>query len=77
MTAHDDSVAEALRVLSERSSVMAALIEQHGPYTPRPSSEPDPFASLCRAIIFQQLAGRAASTIHGRFAALFDGPVRP
>ena len=31
------------------------------------------FAELARAILYQQLAGRAASAIHGRFAALFDG----
>jgi DNA-3-methyladenine glycosylase II len=30
------------------------------------------FAELARAICYQQLAGRAAATIHGRFAALFD-----
>jgi DNA-3-methyladenine glycosylase II len=31
------------------------------------------FAELARAILYQQLAGRAAAAIHGRFAALFDG----
>src|SRR5213594_1611135 len=31
------------------------------------------FAELARAITYQQLAGRAASAIHGRFVALFDG----
>ena len=31
------------------------------------------FNAIARAIVFQQLAGRAASTIHGRFVALFDG----
>jgi DNA-3-methyladenine glycosylase II len=28
-------------------------------------------------VCYQQLAGRAAATIHGRFAALFDGPPTP
>ena len=28
-------------------------------------------------ICFQQLAGKAASTIHGRFVALFDGEPTP
>jgi DNA-3-methyladenine glycosylase II len=31
------------------------------------------FAALARAILYQQLAGRAAAAIHGRFVALFDG----
>lgn len=33
----------------------------------------DHFNALLRAIVFQQLAGRAASAIHGRVVALFDG----
>jgi len=35
------------------------------------------FAELARAIVFQQLHGKAAATIHGRFAALFDGEPTP
>lgn len=33
----------------------------------------DPFNALVRAIVFQQLAGKAASAIHGRLIALFNG----
>lgn len=36
-----------------------------------------PFSQLARAIVYQQLAGAAAATIHGRFVALFDGPPTP
>ena len=32
-----------------------------------------PFQALCRTIIYQQLAGAAAATIHGRFLALLGG----
>lgn len=35
------------------------------------------FAELARMICFQQLAGKAAATIHGRFVALFDGEPTP
>jgi len=35
------------------------------------------FDYLVRAIIFQQLAGRAAETIHGRVVALLDNEVTP
>lgn len=33
----------------------------------------DYFTSLCRDIVYQQLAGAAASTIYGRFEKLIDG----
>jgi DNA-3-methyladenine glycosylase II len=33
----------------------------------------DNFNAVARSIVFQQLAGRAAAAIYGRFAALFDG----
>ena len=35
------------------------------------------YHALVRAIIFQQLSGKAASTIHERFLALFDGAYPP
>jgi DNA-3-methyladenine glycosylase II len=35
----------------------------------------DPFNALVRAIVFQQLAGKAASAIHGRVVALFEDGV--
>lgn len=35
------------------------------------------FAALAQAIVYQQLAGRAAAAIHGRFAALFGGRPTP
>ncbi len=49
--------------------VLAALIEQHGRYQPRPPAS-DPYAALVRAIVYQQLAGAAAGAIHGRLLAL-------
>src|SRR4051812_17518507 len=54
----------------------ARVIAAAGPFTPRPP-DGDPFNSLARAIVFQQLAGHAARAIHGRFAALFDGHPTP
>ncbi len=58
--------------------VLARLIEARGPCTlgwPRAGGGLDHFGALCRSILFQQLAGRAAATIHARFVALFDGGV--
>ena len=51
-------------------------MERAGPYEPRPG-QGEPFTSLARAIVFQQLAGRAAAAIYGRFAATVGGTVTP
>ena len=50
--------------------VMAELIEKFGPIPLRGRRQPT-FQSLTRAIVFQQLSGKAAETILGRFIALF------
>lgn len=39
--------------------------------------ELSPFEALLRAIIYQQLTGKAAGSIHTRFIALFRGAVTP
>ena len=54
--------------LREADPVVGALIEEHGPYRPRPGG--DPYASMVRSILFQQLAGAAARAIQRRFFAL-------
>ncbi len=53
--------------------VMAAVIERVGPCRLEIGRMDSPFQSLFRAIVFQQLNGKAAATIHGRLLALFPG----
>lgn len=48
------------------------IVAAAGPFAPR-QPDGDYFNTLARAIVFQQLAGRAAAAIHGRFVALYDG----
>jgi DNA-3-methyladenine glycosylase II len=68
--------ARARRLLLRRDPVLAALIKQHGPCGLADALRVDHFSALVRAIIFQQLSTRAASTIHGRLTALLpDGAV--
>jgi DNA-3-methyladenine glycosylase II len=55
---------------------LARVIERAGPYGPRPA-DGDPFVSLARAIVFQQLATRAAAAIHRRFVDAIGGRVTP
>ncbi|MDX1675427.1 MAG: hypothetical protein R3314_11590, partial [Longimicrobiales bacterium] len=52
------------------------LVETVGPVRLRPPRG-EPFASLVAAITYQQLAGQAATTIHGRVVSALDGDVRP
>ena len=55
---------------------MARLIKAVGPMTLRAPSE-DSFAALVRSIMYQQLAGAAATAIHGRFLKLFADGLSP
>jgi len=68
------SPAHAYRRLREADPVVGRLIEQHGPYLPRPRG--DPWGSLVRSILFQQLAGTAAMAIQRRLYALHGGAER-
>src|SRR5437763_9212934 len=61
----------ALRHLRQSDPVLAKVIDAVGAcrYTLR--TEGTHFQALARSILYQQLAGKAAATIHGRFVALF------
>lgn len=63
--------AEAVSHLKGRCPQLAAFIETHGGERLRLRSASGPFAALSRAIAYQQLSGKAAATIHGRFLQLF------
>ena len=65
--------ARARRLLLRRDPILAALIRQHGPCGLADALRVDHFSALVRAIIFQQLSTKAASTIHGRLVALLPG----
>jgi len=62
---------EALRHL-RRDPVLKAVIRQIGPCTLRPVKR-EPYEALVRAIAHQQVHGRAAEAILGRFIALYPG----
>lgn len=52
------------------------LVDRVGPVRLR-SRPADPFAALASSIVFQQLAGSAARTIHRRFREALGGEVTP
>src|SRR5258708_32407807 len=64
----------AAAILSERDPVLRRLVADAGPPRLRPPTETN-IAALVRAIVYQQLAGAAASAIHGRLIAALGGEV--
>jgi len=61
----------ALLHLRSVDGKLAAVIERHGSPTIEPTT--DALRSLARSIVYQQLSGKAAETIWGRFVALYPG----
>ena len=68
----------AVAYLRERDRDLAKMIDRIGPYAIRLKQTPSIFVALAEAIVYQQLAGRAAATIWARVRALFPhGHVGP
>jgi DNA-3-methyladenine glycosylase II len=64
--------AAALAALTAADPKLARLIARVGPFTMRISRKQSPFEALTEAIIYQQLHGKAAATIHGRLLRSFS-----
>ncbi|MBV8084206.1 MAG: DNA-3-methyladenine glycosylase 2 family protein, partial [Chloroflexi bacterium] len=69
-------ISQAIQALSAADPTMGVFIRKAGPLAERPG-QGDYFASLARSIMYQQLAGRAAAAIHGRFVEAIGGNVTP
>jgi DNA-3-methyladenine glycosylase II len=67
----------ATEEVAVRDPALAVVIRRAGPPNLRAADPDGPFGALVRAIVYQQLAGRAAAAIHGRVRALVDGPLTP
>lgn len=69
---------KALAHLRSVDPVMAKVIDAVGRCTLAPRTEWTHFDSILRSIVYQQLSGKAAATIHGRVLALIgDGAEAP
>jgi len=66
---------KALTHLKKSDPIIRAIIERVGAY--RMNYGPPDFHNLAEAIVYQQLNGKAAETIFGRFTALAGDPVTP
>lgn len=72
MRASTTDIKAAIRHLKRADPVLARHIESVGAYGLVPKDQ-DTFESLVQSIVYQQLNGKAAATIHGRVLALFAG----
>lgn len=67
-------LADASEELARRNAALGALVERVGPCDLRARGRRGAhFAEIARMILYQQLAGKAAAAIHGRFVARFAG----
>jgi DNA-3-methyladenine glycosylase II len=71
------SLRAAIDDVAARDPVLADLVGRVGPIRYRPRDPDGPFAALVRAIVFQQLAGRAAQAIYGRVRATVGDTLTP
>jgi len=71
------SLPAAIEQVAARDPVLARLVSLVGPITHRPRDPDGPFGALVRAIVFQQLAGRAAQAIFGRVRSTVGETLTP
>jgi DNA-3-methyladenine glycosylase II len=63
--------------LSQVCKRFARVLPSHEPFPTKPARSKDPYRALVRAVVYQQLSGKAAATIHGRVLALFPNKDHP
>ncbi len=71
--AHPEATRRAIRHLKRTDPILGKLITQVGPCGYQLRSDGAHFDHLMRAIVYQQLSGKAAATIHARVQALYGG----
>lgn len=64
---------KAVAHLKKVDPVLGKVIDHVGTYKGWPNTNGTHFDAVCRSIVFQQLSGKAAGTIHGRFQGLYGG----
>src|SRR5580704_9112486 len=68
---------EAVKHLRASDPKLATLIDRAGPFTLRLQNTTSPFESLLESILYQQLHGKAAATIHRRVREYYRGDPSP
>lgn len=68
--------ARAVRLIVRRDPRFTTIVRHAGPCRLPAGRTQEPFVSMVRALVSQQLSGKAAETIYGRVVALAGGPER-
>jgi DNA-3-methyladenine glycosylase II len=68
---------EAEEHLSKVCKRFAKIVPKHEPYPTTFEKKKDPYRALVRSVVYQQLSGKAAGTIHGRMIALWPHKDHP
>ena len=63
----------AITYLCARDGKLSRLIDRVGPFAMPTREAMSPFQMLLHAIVYQQITGKAADSIHKRLVALFPG----
>lgn len=71
------SLRRSIDEVASRDPVLARLVARVGLIDHRPRHPDGPFGALVRAIVYQQLAGRAAQAIYGRVQTTVGGRLTP
>ena len=71
------SLADATKEVARRDRVLAKAIARLGPLEHSPRDPDGPFVALPRAIVYHQLAGRAARAIYTRVRATVGPALTP
>jgi DNA-3-methyladenine glycosylase II len=64
----------AVRALAKADPTLGQLMRRWGPYGLEPHEARNPYESLARSIVYQQLHGKAAATILGRMLMIYAKP---
>jgi DNA-3-methyladenine glycosylase II len=67
----------AVAHLRASDAKLGTLIDRAGPFALRLDPAPSPFESLLESILYQQLHGKAAATIHRRVREIYGGDPSP
>lgn len=68
---------EAEKFLTAKCKRFAKVLPNHEPFPTTFEKRKDPYRALVRSVVYQQLSGKAANTIHTRVLALFPGKDHP
>ena len=63
----------ALRILAEKDPIFGQLVRKSGTFDMKMHEARNPYESLFRSIVFQQLHGKAAASILARVKATVTG----